>query len=68
MKEQKYIQVIANKLGFYESRRIYQGEAFKIPDGQKLGSWMDLVEEKKRPGPRPKPKPTDAPDEVVVQE
>lgn len=36
-------------MGYYNERRIRPGEVFEIPDKEKPGRWMEVVEKKKRP-------------------
>jgi hypothetical protein len=38
-------RVVAKRLGFYGNKRRKPGEAFLIPAGEKLGSWMISEEE-----------------------
>lgn len=40
------IEVVANREGFYDCRRINEGDVFLISSMDKLGSWMTLTDSK----------------------
>ena len=49
------MKVRATKMGFYDGRRIYPGQVFKVKDGTK-GKWFEpLVAEQSAPEVKPEP-------------
>lgn len=48
----------AGKFGFYGDRRRYDGDEFMIEKKAFSPSWMEKLEERKKPGPKPKQQTT----------
>lgn len=46
-----------NGFGFYDNQRRYDGDVFDVASKEELGSWMEVLEERKKPGPKPKAEP-----------